>query len=79
MLTHTCISTVLAFNVRERIAITDALFIRGTSLIKPIRLLQWLALGRGPLTSVGCDQGGFFRTYAAGTDPDLQVCFVHAI
>ena len=41
-------------------------------------ILNYFIRGRGPLTSTGCDHGGFMRTPAAraGALPDLQIRFV---
>merc|ERR1719379_300962 len=35
-------------------------------------------MGQGPLTSPGCEQGGFFKTKAGLADPNLQIRFVPA-
>jgi choline dehydrogenase-like flavoprotein len=66
---------------KRGVSVTSKLRIGGTSLPHPRPMLQWLLFGSGPLTSTGCDHGGFFRTAAAPTDspsPDLQMRFLAA-
>lgn len=63
------------------VSVTSKLRIAGSSLPNPRPLLQWLFTGSGPLTSTGCDHGGYFRTSAAGKDnnsTDLQMRFLAA-
>jgi len=66
------------YTVHKRVSITDQMMLPGTGVLNPVRLAQWLALGRGPLASTGCDHGGFFATAAAAENglADLQVRFV---
>jgi len=66
---------------QKGISVTSLIKIQGTNLPHPKPLLQWLFTGTGPLTSTGCDHGGFFRTAAAPKDsesPDLQMRFLAA-
>jgi len=61
------------------ISVSSKLKIPGTTLPHPKVVLQWLFTGTGPLTSTGCDHGGFFRTPAAtSSSPDLQMRFLAA-
>jgi len=55
---------------------STALRVTGTTLTNPIALLKW-AFGRGPLTSMGCDHGGFAKLGAgAAGAPDTQFRFL---
>lgn len=51
-----------------------------TTRVNPSALAQWLLLGKGPMTSPGCDHGGFAHTdessARAGDLPDLQFRFL---
>jgi choline dehydrogenase-like flavoprotein len=68
--------TVMA-DIAKPDAITDHLFQKGTMNIRPTQAIKWALFGRGPLTSPGCDSGGFVRTPVAGEgEPDLQLRFV---
>eukprot|EP00403_Amphidinium_massartii_P039890 CAMPEP_0178435768 /NCGR_PEP_ID=MMETSP0689_2-20121128/34099_1 /TAXON_ID=160604 /ORGANISM="Amphidinium massartii, Strain CS-259" /LENGTH=625 /DNA_ID=CAMNT_0020057853 /DNA_START=29 /DNA_END=1902 /DNA_ORIENTATION=- len=62
------------------ISVTSKLRIGGTKIPNPMPLLQWLLFKTGPLTSTGCDHGGYFRTPACSKDaePDLQMRFLAA-
>lgn len=62
----------------EGISVTSKIRIKGTSLSNPKVLLQWLMNRSGPLTSTGCDHGGFFKTKENLDDPDLQMRFLAA-
>lgn len=47
--------------------------------LNPVALAQWLLLGRGPLSSPGCDHGGFTHSSdkaAPSALPDLQYRFL---
>jgi len=53
--------------------------IPGTTLTNPVALVKWLFAGRGPLTSPGCDHGGFLRSSSQSSlkeDPDVQMRFL---
>jgi len=66
---------------QKGVSVTSKLRISGTSLPHPKPMLQWLLTGSGPLTSTGCDHGGFLRTAAAAEgseSPDLQLRFLAA-
>mmetsp|Transcript_25610 Transcript_25610/g.59173 ORF Transcript_25610/g.59173 Transcript_25610/m.59173 type:complete len:372 (+) Transcript_25610:2-1117(+) len=62
------------------ISVTSQLRLGGTKIPHPVPFLQWLFFKTGPLTSTGCDHGGFFRTSAVAKDasPDLQMRFLAA-
>lgn len=57
---------------------SSKLRIPGTTMTSPKAALDWLLRGRGPLTSPGCDHGGFVTSsHAAPTDPaDIQFRFL---
>jgi choline dehydrogenase-like flavoprotein len=58
---------------------SKAFFVMGKKLPHPMFLLDWLINKSGPLTSPGCDHGGFFRTAEATqkeNSPDLQMRFL---
>eukprot|EP01041_Mallomonas_annulata_P011835 gene11835-24815_t len=62
----------------EGVSVTSKIRIKGTSLVNPKVVLQWLTRRSGPLTSVGCDHGGFFKTNDAVDSPNLQMRFLPA-
>ena len=62
----------------EGVSVTSAIRIRGTNIINPKVLFQWLFKRSGPLTSVGCDHGGFFKTDKSLPSPNLQLRFLPA-
>lgn len=51
-----------------------------TTRLNPSALAQWLLLGKGPMSSPGCDHGGFAHSEpaaaSAGALPDLQYRFL---
>ncbi|KAJ1448016.1 GMC oxidoreductase-domain-containing protein [Pelagophyceae sp. CCMP2097] len=49
---------------------------RGTTLTSPAALAQWAVAGTGPLTSPGCDHGGFVRTDGTDGAADVQYRFL---
>lgn len=57
-------------------------FVFGKKIPNPWWILQWFFFKTGPLTSPGCDHGGFFRTQLASLkdspSPDLQMRFLPA-
>jgi choline dehydrogenase-like flavoprotein len=65
---------------KRGISVTSKIRLWGTQLPHPGVFLEWLFMGSGPLTSVGCDHGGFFRTTSAqnGASPNLQLRFLPA-
>ena len=77
-------------NDAERgVSSTSKLRIPGTTITNPLPVLNWALRRRGPLTSTGCDHGGFFVTPSAkdrrdalgpskSTGPDLQMRFLAA-
>ncbi|KAG5189030.1 GMC oxidoreductase-domain-containing protein [Tribonema minus] len=63
-------------DVGKPISITDDIFKKGSTKVRPSAALKWLLFGRGPLTSPGCDHGGFLKTKADLPEADLQIRFV---
>lgn len=62
----------------QGISVTSKIRIKGTKLSNPKVLLQWLLKKSGPLTSTGCDHGGFFKSNPQMEDPDIQLRFLSA-
>jgi len=63
----------------QGVAVTSKIRLWGTSVPHPLPVLQWLFTRTGPLTSVGCDHGGFFCSGdKKDTEPDVQVRFLAA-
>lgn len=62
----------------EGVSVTSKIRIKGTTMTNPKVILQWLLRKSGPLTSTGCDHGGFFRTSPEKSSPDLQMRFISA-
>ena len=62
----------------EGVSVTSKIRIKGTTLTNPKVVLQWLLKREGPLTSTGCDHGGFFKTDDSLSSPDLQMRFISA-
>ena len=62
----------------EGVSVTSVIRFKGTRFANPKVLLQWFLKKTGPLTSVGCDHGGFFKTKEGLTSPDLQMRFLPA-
>jgi len=60
----------------EDIGLSHALFKKGTNEVRPLQALKWALTGKGPLTSVGCDHGGFFKTKPDLESPDVQLRFI---
>lgn len=71
-------AVLVSFEGTKRISVTDKIGIFGTRIPNPAALAQWVFRGRGPLTSVACDHGGFFRTSDEKPQADLQMRFVAA-
>ena len=67
---------------KRGVSVTSRIRLLGTRLPSPSAVLNWLVRRTGPLTSTGCDHGGFFRTgvpeRARDAEPDLQVRFLAA-
>ena len=55
-------AVVTGYQISKPISITDEMFLGKTGVLNPRRILQWLRKGSGPLSTSGCDFGGFFRT-----------------
>jgi len=62
----------------QGISVTSKIRIKGTTMTNPKVLLQWLLKKSGPLTSTGCDHGGFFKTDPTKAEADLQMRFLPA-
>lgn len=60
------------------VSVTSKIRIKGTTITNPKVIAQWLFKKAGPLTSTGCDHGGFFKTKSTLTSPDLQMRFLPA-
>ncbi|CAM9799712.1 unnamed protein product, partial [Phaeothamnion confervicola] len=64
------------WDISRPVAITDHLFRRNSTKLRPLAVARWLLTGRGPLASPGCDNGGFFRSSPELALPDIQLRFV---
>lgn len=62
----------------EGLSVTSVIRISGTTLNNPKVVLDWMLNKSGPLTSTGCDHGGFFKTKGDLVSPDLQLRFLAA-
>jgi choline dehydrogenase-like flavoprotein len=62
----------------EGISVTSVIRIPGTTINNPKVVLDWMLNKSGPLTSTGCDHGGFFKTKENLVSPDLQMRFLAA-
>jgi len=72
-------AAVVVYTVDQKVSVTDEFKLFGISnLPSPMPLLKYLLSGTGPMTSVGCDYGGFFKTSEEKEDPDLQMRFIGA-
>ena len=63
---------LVSYASTKKCSLTDHIRLWGTSLPNPVTLLDWFVRGKGALTTVACEQGGFFRTRADAAQPDLQ-------
>ena len=71
-------AAVVSYKTEKKLSVTDE--IRTGGFPSPMAFLRWMMFRNGPLTTPGCDHGGFFQT-REGADagaPDLQVRFVPA-
>ena len=66
---------VLNEDVVGREAITDYIYDEDGNL-NPKQVLNWAVMGKGPLTSTGCDRGAFVKTDKSLKQPDLQLRYV---
>jgi choline dehydrogenase-like flavoprotein len=75
-------AAVVSFECKEEgLSVTSKLRVKGTKITNPKPVLDWFLNKKGPLTSVGCDHGGFFKTEShadTASDPDLQMRFLAA-
>jgi len=69
-------AALVSFESKKAVSLTDHIRLFGTSLINPLTLLDWFVRGKGALTTVACEQGGFFHTRDDSSQPDLQMRFV---
>jgi fatty acid photodecarboxylase len=67
-----------AFKLKESAGmecITDHVY-DDNAKVRLRQMLNWAVLGKGPLTSTGCDRGAFIKSDASLPDPDLQIRYV---
>jgi choline dehydrogenase-like flavoprotein len=70
-------AAVVAYAIDKKVSVTDEFKFMGMSNIpNPVPFIKYLLSGKGVMTSVGCDHGGFFKTSEAKEDPDLQIRFI---
>lgn len=71
-------AAVVSYKTEQKLSVTDE--IRAGGFPSPTAFLKWMFFRNGPLTSPGCDHGGFFQTHGGkdASAPDLQVRFVPA-
>lgn len=60
------------------LSVTSKIRLKGTTMTNPKVVLQWLLRRSGPLTSTGCDHGGFFKSTPELSSPDVQMRFIAA-
>lgn len=66
-------AVVVSYACKKAVSVTDEIRLWGGSKTNPVALLKWLLWRRGPLTSVACEFGGFFKTDPKHEQADLQV------
>lgn len=74
-------ASVVSYSVKpqyEGISPSSQIRLKGTTLINPKAILQWFLFKKGPLTTVGCDHGGFFKTNQEVASPNVQLRFLAA-
>jgi len=71
-------AVLVSYGSKKRVSVTDDIRFFGSGMTNPITLLKWLVGGKGALTSVACEFGGFFRSSKEQTQPDIQVRFIAA-
>jgi len=71
-------AVVVSCGSKKKVSVTDEIRLWGGSKTNPMALLRWLLWRRGPLTSVACEFGGFFKTKPDLKQADVQVRFVAA-
>ena len=67
-------AALVTYTIDKPLALTDEFKFGGLGipmLPNPMPILRWFFGGSGPLTSVGCDHGGFFKTDDSKAEPDL--------
>lgn len=69
-------AVLVSFESKLVCSLTDHIRLWGTALPNPLTLLNWFVRGKGALTTVACEQGGFFRTTPDKPQPDLQMRFL---
>ena len=73
-----CVVSYECCDGNEGVSVTSKIRIKGTTITNPKVIAQWLFKRTGPLTSTGCDHGGFFKTKSSLSSPDLQMRFLPA-
>jgi len=71
-------AVLVSYGCSKAVSVTDDIRLFGTGVPNPITLARWLLFGKGALTSVACEFGGFFRTRKDVDQPDLQIRFIAA-
>lgn len=71
-------AVLVSYGSKKAVCLTDEIRLFGGSMVNPITMLKWMLLGKGALTSVACEFGGFFRTSKSLAQPDLQLRFIAA-
>ena len=66
-------AVLVSYESTQSVSLTNHIRLLGTSLPNPLTLLNWFVRGKGALTTVACEQGGFFHTSPDREQPDLQV------
>lgn len=69
-------AVLVSYESKKKCSLTDHIRLWGTPLPNPVTLLDWFVRGKGALTTVACEQGGFFRTRPDKAEADLQMRFV---
>ena len=69
-------AAVVSYQIDRPVSVTDDIRLGGWP--NPMSFLRWYLFRSGPLTSPGCDHGGFFSTTGRAALPDLQIRFIAA-
>jgi len=69
-------AVLVSYSATKPLSLTNEIRLGGTSLPNPVSLFNWFVRGKGVLTTVACEQGGFLHTRADRTQPDLQLRFL---
>jgi len=71
-------AVLVSYGSKKAVSVTDDIRLFGSGMTNPITLFKWLTAGKGALTSVACEFGGFFRSSKDQSQPDIQVRFIAA-